>query len=121
MPTLKKQRWDIRILGLVQRGCAQRLGHPAGESKHLLVLNCLNAAIAGFGDWGNPGLHPTFLESASSWEHDWGLASLLPLSLAWPKEPARRPGSHQPGSMSPHASPTAFLHTLTRGHGSDQG
>ena len=70
-----------------------------------------HAPIAGFWVWGNPDLRPTFPERAFSWEHVWGLASLVPPLLAWPKEHPRRPGSHQPGSMSPHASPTAFLHT----------
>ena len=121
MPISKKKIWDFRLLGLLQRACAHRLAHPALESKHLLVLNCLNAAIAGFWFWVNPGLRTTLPEGAFSSEHSGALASLLPLLLAWPKEPPRRPGSHQGGSTSPHASPTAFLHTLARGHGSDQG
>lgn len=77
-----------------------------------------HAPIAGFWVWSSPALRPNFLKSAFVWEHVWGLASLLPPLLVGPKEHPRRPGSHQPGSMSPHASPTAFPHTLGRGHGS---
>ncbi len=44
------------------------------------------APVAGFWVWGNPGLRLTLPERAFSWEHVWGLASLLPPLLAWPKE-----------------------------------